>query len=66
MPIYTFFSPMYIDCNHLLTHFYVETLFQTDLPNMTWHEVQTRLLDVQKDQQMCIHKSDLTQLGQYP
>jgi len=30
---------------------------------MTWHEVQTKLLEVQKDQQMCIHKSDLTQLG---
>ncbi|XP_045169855.2 autophagy-related protein 9A-like [Mercenaria mercenaria] len=37
----------------------------TDLPNMTWHEVQTRILEVQKDQQMCIHKSDLTQLDIY-
>ncbi|XP_052802258.1 autophagy-related protein 9A-like [Mya arenaria] len=36
-----------------------------DLTNMTWHEVQTRLLDVQKVQQMCIHKSDLTQLDIY-
>ena len=30
---------------------------------MTWHEVQTKLLDVQKEQQMCIHKTELTQLG---
>ena len=37
--------------------------FQNDLPNMTWHEVQTKLLDVQKEQQMCIHKTELTQLG---
>ncbi|XP_060575808.1 autophagy-related protein 9A-like [Ruditapes philippinarum] len=37
----------------------------TDLPNLTWHEVQTRILEVQKDQQMCIHKSDLTQLDIY-
>ena len=31
---------------------------------MTWHEVQTKLLDVQKEQQMCIHKTELTQLGE--
>ena len=46
--------------------FYVRLLcsyFQGDLPNMTWHEVQTKLLDVQKEQQMCIHKTELTQLG---
>ncbi len=30
---------------------------------MTWHEVQSRLLDVQKEQQMCVHKQELTQLG---
>lgn len=36
---------------------------QDELNNMTWHEVQRRLLDVQKEQQMCIHKLELTQLG---
>lgn len=36
-----------------------------DLPNMTWHEVQAKLLDVQKEQQMCIHKTELTQLDIY-
>ena len=40
-----------------------QSLFQSDLPNMTWHEVQAKLLEVQKEQQMCIHKKDLTQLG---
>ena len=43
--------------NHF--HFVV----QEELNNMTWHEVQRRLLDVQKEQQMCVHKSELTQLG---
>lgn len=42
---------------------YFDHLFQRDLPNMTWHEVQAKLLDVQKEQQMCIHKTELTQLG---
>ncbi|ESP03176.1 hypothetical protein LOTGIDRAFT_137839 [Lottia gigantea] len=36
-----------------------------DLPNMTWHEVQRRLLEVQKEQQMCVHKSELTELDIY-
>ena len=36
-----------------------------DLPNMTWHEVQKRLIEVQKEQQMCIHKTELTQLDIY-
>lgn len=37
----------------------------SDLPNLTWHEVQTQLIEVQKEQQMCIHKKDLTQLDIY-
>lgn len=37
----------------------------TDLPNLTWHEVQKLMLDVQKEQQMCIHKQELTQLDIY-
>ncbi|KAK3580575.1 hypothetical protein CHS0354_002669 [Potamilus streckersoni] len=36
-----------------------------DLPNMTWHEVQRKLLAVQKEQQMCIHKTELTELDIY-
>ncbi|BFZ01170.1 hypothetical protein BsWGS_04209 [Bradybaena similaris] len=36
-----------------------------DLSNMTWHEVQLRLLEVQKEQQICIHKQELTQLDIY-
>ncbi|CAN7997618.1 unnamed protein product, partial [Ixodes hexagonus] len=47
--------------------FYLNALHisSSDLDNMTWHEVQRRLLDVQKDQQMCIHKTELTELDIY-
>ncbi|XP_067650606.1 autophagy-related protein 9A-like [Haliotis asinina] len=34
----------------------------TDLPNMTWHEVQRCLLEVQKEQHLCIHKQELNEL----
>ncbi|CAH1789825.1 unnamed protein product [Owenia fusiformis] len=36
-----------------------------DMANMTWHEVQTCMRNVQKELQMCIHKSDLTELDIY-
>ncbi|KAK7110054.1 autophagy-related protein 9A-like [Littorina saxatilis] len=36
-----------------------------ELANMTWHEVQTRVLEVQKEHQMCVHKRELTQLDIY-
>ncbi|XP_039280518.1 autophagy-related protein 9A isoform X1 [Nilaparvata lugens] len=36
-----------------------------DLDNVTWHEVQKRVREVQLEQQMCIHKKDLTQLDIY-
>jgi len=47
--------------------FYAQALHISSslLLNMTWHEVQKRLIDVQKEQQMCIHKAELTQLDIY-
>lgn len=36
-----------------------------DLDNLTWHEVQKRIREVQKDQEMCIHKRELTELDIY-
>jgi len=36
---------------------------QADLINMTWHEVQRKLLEAQKELHMCIHKAELTELG---
>nr|XP_018666906.1 autophagy-related protein 9A [Ciona intestinalis] len=38
---------------------------QNDLDNNTWHEVQQRLMLVQEEQQMCIHKQQLTELDVY-
>ncbi|CAG0885065.1 unnamed protein product [Darwinula stevensoni] len=37
----------------------------SELDNMTWHEVQTRLREVQHEHEMCIHKQDLTELDIY-
>lgn len=47
--------------------FYVHALKinASDLPNLTWHEVQAQLIEAQKEQQMCIHKTELTQLDIY-
>ncbi|XP_055715045.1 autophagy-related protein 9A [Phlebotomus papatasi] len=36
-----------------------------ELDNLTWHEVQRRIRDVQSEQQMCIHKEQLTELDIY-
>ncbi|XP_071154798.1 autophagy-related protein 9A-like [Mytilus edulis] len=36
-----------------------------ELANLTWHEIQRRLLEVQKEQQMCIHKQELSELDIY-
>lgn len=38
---------------------------QSDLDNLTWHEIQRRVREVQLEQQMCIHKRDLTELDIY-
>ncbi|XP_058809457.1 autophagy-related protein 9A isoform X2 [Phymastichus coffea] len=37
----------------------------SDLDNLTWHEVQKKVIEVQKELQMCIHKRDLTELDIY-
>ncbi|ODN05930.1 Autophagy-related protein 9A [Orchesella cincta] len=37
----------------------------SELDNLTWYDVQKKLRDVQRDQQMCIHKPDLTELDIY-
>lgn len=37
----------------------------SELENVTWHEVQKRLLEVQKEQLICIHKTELTELDIY-
>ena len=36
-----------------------------DLDNLTWHDVQKKVIEVQKEHQMCIHKPELTELDIY-
>lgn len=36
-----------------------------DLPNHTWHEVQEKLLQMQKKHHLCVHKQELTELDIY-
>jgi len=38
---------------------------QTELEYVSWHEVQQRIMIVQEEQQMCIHKQRLTELDIY-
>lgn len=40
-------------------------LNQDELCNFTWQEVQDRLISLQREQQMCIHKKELTELDIY-
>lgn len=41
------------------------SLSQDELCNFTWQEVQDRLISLQREQQMCIHKKELTELDIY-
>ncbi|XP_034935607.1 autophagy-related protein 9A isoform X2 [Chelonus insularis] len=57
---------------HLTQFWDIKMFFNTalkiedsDLDNLTWHEVQKRVREVQKDQEMCIHKRELTELDIY-
>ncbi|KAG5882034.1 hypothetical protein JTB14_003432 [Gonioctena quinquepunctata] len=36
-----------------------------ELDNLTWHDIQTKIKAVQLEQQMCIHKRELTELDIY-
>lgn len=39
--------------------------FQSELPYATWQEVQARIVEIQKEHQICIHKKELTELDIY-
>lgn len=47
--------------------FYRDALHITEvkLANMQWQDVQKRLINVQKEHQMCVHKAELTELDIY-
>ena len=50
-----------------ISNFFSQALHISDgeLESLTWREVQKRLVDAQKDHQMCIHKDQLTDLDIY-
>uniref|UniRef100_W5MSE4 Autophagy-related protein 9 n=1 Tax=Lepisosteus oculatus TaxID=7918 RepID=W5MSE4_LEPOC len=58
-------------CNLLsyweIRQFYIKALKITmdELCNYSWQEVQDRLISLQREQQMCIHKKELTELDIY-
>ncbi|KAL4646463.1 autophagy-related protein 9A-like [Arapaima gigas] len=58
-------------CNVLsyweIRQFYIKALKirMDELCNFTWQEVQGRLINLQREQQMCIHKKELTELDIY-
>ncbi|CAF3419510.1 unnamed protein product [Rotaria sp. Silwood1] len=63
--IYRFLRVIY----NLLSYFNIRAFYiqaldikPNDLPNMTWHEVQQRLIIAQRTHHFCIHKSNLTEL----
>ena len=40
-------------------------LSQSELPYVTWQEVQARIVEIQKEHQICIHKKELSELDIY-
>ncbi|KAM6918408.1 autophagy-related protein 9B [Xenentodon cancila] len=58
-------------CNVLsyweIRQFYIKALKikMDELCNFTWQEVQERLINLQREHQMCIHKKELTELDIY-
>uniref|UniRef100_A0A672NMR5 Autophagy-related protein 9 n=1 Tax=Sinocyclocheilus grahami TaxID=75366 RepID=A0A672NMR5_SINGR len=56
-----------ICCYWEIRSFYINALKMSmaDLPYFTWQEVQARIIEIQKEHQICIHKKELTELDIY-
>uniref|UniRef100_A0A3Q3G1Z4 Autophagy-related protein 9 n=1 Tax=Labrus bergylta TaxID=56723 RepID=A0A3Q3G1Z4_9LABR len=56
-----------ICCYWEIRSFYINALKMTmsELPYATWQEVQARIVEIQKEHQICIHKKELTELDIY-
>ncbi|GAA6073364.1 autophagy-related protein 9A, partial [Tachysurus ichikawai] len=54
-------------CYWEIRSFYINALkiSTADLPYFTWQEVQARIIEIQKEHQICIHKKELTELDIY-
>lgn len=57
---------------HMTQYWEIKSFFNTalkvadnELDNFTWHEIQKKVIEVQKEQEMCIHKRELTELDIY-
>ncbi|XP_057194806.1 autophagy-related protein 9A [Triplophysa rosa] len=56
-----------ICCYWEIRSFFINALKMSmaDLPYFTWQEVQARIVEIQKEHQICIHKKELTELDIY-
>ncbi|KAA0713415.1 Autophagy-related protein 9A APG9-like 1 [Triplophysa tibetana] len=56
-----------ICCYWEIRSFFINALkvSMADLPYFTWQEVQARIVEIQKEHQICIHKKELTELDIY-
>uniref|UniRef100_A0AAR2LGC3 Autophagy-related protein 9 n=1 Tax=Pygocentrus nattereri TaxID=42514 RepID=A0AAR2LGC3_PYGNA len=54
-------------CYWEIRSFYINALKMSmvKLPYFTWQEVQARIIEIQKEHQICIHKKELTELDIY-
>ncbi|XP_043999047.1 autophagy-related protein 9A [Gambusia affinis] len=54
-------------CYWEIKSFYINALkmSMSELPYATWQEVQARIIEIQKEHQICIHKKELTELDIY-
>lgn len=54
-------------CYWEIRSFYINALKMTmsELPYASWQEVQARIIEIQKEHQICIHKKELTELDIY-
>ncbi|XP_029973421.1 autophagy-related protein 9A [Salarias fasciatus] len=54
-------------CYWEIRSFYINALkmSMSELPYATWQEVQARIVEIQKEHQICIHKKELTELDVY-
>uniref|UniRef100_A0A3Q3K0I3 Autophagy-related protein 9 n=1 Tax=Monopterus albus TaxID=43700 RepID=A0A3Q3K0I3_MONAL len=54
-------------CYWEIRSFYINALKMTmsELPYASWQEVQARIVEIQKEHQICIHKKELTELDIY-
>ena len=57
-------SPAYVP-GRILSLTLLLAPFQSTLPYYTWQEVQARIVQIQKEHQICIHKKELTELDIY-